>query len=75
MMKKYFQLTRKNYRFRASLYVDIFISPDAANDLESARMLAEEKMDKLSNAVDNSYVGGVAYYDPHKSGDPLDRDI
>ena len=47
-------------RFRASIYVDIFI-PET-DTIEQARKRAKLKADEISESIPNSYVGGVAYF-------------
>lgn len=61
----------KERRFRASIYVDIFI-PET--DLEKDREEARKQVEEYSSQIPNSYVGGVAEYNPHRR-DPLDREL
>ena len=71
---------RNNRRFRASIYVDVFI-PDSG-DLEKDRIRAEGLVKraadsisgKLGGKLGNAYVGGVASYNPHNLN-PLDKEI
>lgn len=71
-------------RFRASIYLDIFIEGD--KPLEEARAEATaqayEIVQSLSEAgfredliYSNPYVGGVAHYEPRNLLKPLDREI
>lgn len=73
-------------RFRASIYVDVFIKGD--KDLETARAEAQEQVEGIVKALSNSdedslidlnycnpYVGGVAHYNPRNLLKPLDREI
>ena len=61
-------------RFRCSLYVDIFVPQ--TEDLEADRKRAEARMEKIRTRISyNSYVGGVAAYDPHNLSKPLDKEI
>ena len=61
-------------RFRASIYVDIFV-PETASieiDREAAKAVAEE----ISNNIPNAYVGDVASNNPKANLlNPMDRDI
>ena len=58
-------------RFRASIYVDLFIEDeqdyakeDANEAFQRALTKAKEEASKISEGIPNSYVGGVAsYYD------------
>ena len=60
-------------RFRASIYVDIFVPQ--TEDLEADREVATQQAEEISrNIPGNSYVGGVAHYTPRLDS-PLDRDI
>jgi len=60
-------------RFRASIYMDIFV-PET-DDLEGDREAAKAEADMISDNIPNSYVGGVAYYNPRNLMNPLDKDI
>lgn len=60
LSKEYGGETSYNRRFRASIYVDIFI-PET-DTIEQARKRAKLKADEISESIPNSYVGGVAYF-------------
>lgn len=76
-------------RFRASIYLDVFIEGD--QDLEAARAKAKEQLEKivgvlsqpllegeliLSNTnYSNPYVGDCALYTSQNLLKPLDREI
>lgn len=60
-------------RFRASIYVDIFV-PQTEN-LEEDRKTASQEAENIVRSIpNNAYVGGVAYYTP-RLDKPLDREI
>lgn len=56
-------------RFRASIYVDIFVP--ITPDLEVDRQKAEDLVKDFQMKIPNSYVGGVAHSQPES----LDREI
>jgi hypothetical protein len=60
-------------RFRASIYVDVFV-PET-DDLEADREAATKEMEEYARNIPNSYVGGVASYNPHNLSKSLDKDI
>ena len=60
-------------RFRASIYIDIFVPQ--TDDLERDREAAKAEADMASDSIPNSYVGGVAFYNPRNLMNPLDKDI
>ena len=62
-------------RFRASIYVDIFVPWD--ENMETSRAKATEIAEEIANNIPtNAYVGGVASYDPRSNLlNPMDRDI
>ena len=64
---------KRERRFRASIYVDVFV-PETDN-LEADRAAAEEEVKNFASSIPNSYVGGVAYYTPRNLMKPLDREI
>jgi hypothetical protein len=64
---------QRERRFRASIYVDIFV-PET-NDLVRDRANAESQVKEYTDQIPNSYIGAVAFYNPLKGLDPLDRDI
>ncbi len=77
---------KKRTRFRASIYVDVFIDEEREDGtektLEEMREEAEHKVQDASNAIEasdaevtNPYVGGVAKYTPENLVQPLDRNI
>jgi hypothetical protein len=71
-------------RFRASIYLDVFIEGD--KPLEEARAEATAQVNELVQSISevgfredlnysNPYVGGVAHYEPKNLLKPLDKDI
>jgi len=72
---------RNDRRFRASIYVDVFIpdSGDLEKDRERAEGLVKKAADylggKLGGKLGHAYVGGVASYNPHNLLNPLDKEI
>ena len=60
-------------RFRASIYVDVFV-PET-DDLEKDREEARKKIEEYREYVPNSFIGGVAYYNPEKGFNVLDSEI
>jgi len=67
--KKIFEGTER--RFRASIYVDVWI--ESTDNLEVDRKKAEEQINKISDQIPNSYVGGVAVLD--RDGLMIDEEI
>jgi len=53
-------------KFRASIYVDVFIQTDETISVDGELIMAREEAERLAREVPNSYVGGVA--------DPLNWD-
>ena len=64
---------RNSRRFRASIYVDVFV-PET-NNLEDDREEARNKVEEYREEVPNSYIGGVALYQPEKGFNVLDAEI
>lgn len=60
-------------RFRGSIYVDLLIDSSDAVNLDRQRAL--EQLDLYADKIPNSFVGGVAMYDPQNIEKPLDREI
>lgn len=78
-------------RFRASIYLDVFIEGDSLS-LEQARTQATDQVRNIVALIStpddcgyledlknsdccNAYVGGVAKYTPNNLFKPLDREI
>jgi len=62
---------KQERRFRASIYVDLYI-PQTDNPVTD-RAMAQAEADKIAAKIPNAYVGGVALYQPGALG--LDREI
>ena len=60
-------------RFRASIYTDILVPQ--TDDLEQDRERAQEIAEDFAREIPNSYVGGVAYYNPQNLSLSLDKEI
>jgi len=60
-------------RFRASIYVDIFV--ESMGDLEKEREEARKQVEEFADKIPNSYVGDVAYYTPSNLMNPFDKEI
>ena len=58
----------KQYKFRCSIYVDFFIQDIADQGLEACREKAQEKADKMSLDIPNSYIGGLGTMDEIMNG-------
>lgn len=56
-------------RFRASIYVDCFIS--TTDDINEAREIAKTKVEEIAGKIPNSFVGDVAL----TTGFELDREL
>lgn len=71
---KQFEESAAERRFRASIYVDIWVpkTDDLEADRAKAEAIAEEYRKKVSL---EAWVGGVAKYNPHDYHQPLDREI
>lgn len=73
-------------RFRASVYMDVWVEGFENQTLEEARAEAQKRVeasiicvcenkDEAMTGVCNLYVGGVAHYTPGNLLKPLDREI
>lgn len=61
-------------RFRASIYVDVWVKE--TDNLEEDRQQAWAEVSQYLEKIPNSYVGGVAYLPPGRDLlKPLDREI
>lgn len=59
-------------RFRASIYVDVFV-PET-DDLEHDRELAKKEVEEIQENIPNSYIGGIGYFPTGKIPDKKELD-
>ena len=63
---------RGERRFRASIYVNIFV-PET-DDLEHDRELAKKEVKEIQENIPNSYIGGIGHLPTGQIPDPKEID-
>ena len=68
-MKSFKEYNANERRFRASIYVDVWVP--TTDDIEVDREIATKKIKEMAAGIPNSYVGGIAAV----HGAMLDKEI